>query len=719
MARNERIAADYSSGLTLEQLRDKYQLSLSQLSRITNEHGVKRNRRHICNDDAWIKLRLDAGNTIRMMSDEAGVSIGTMAYWVRRYQGVAKSKPQSTLGVCCVQEHWDNAEWFTEQYKTCGIPSIARMLGRSVGFVSSRLKLYRIPRNTLSEAMQKFRKRPSRDWLIQHYQNLGWSIQKCADEFGVSFNVMLQALRDNKVDTRSASEQHQGDLNEFFGQHHTEETKELCAEIGSRCGKEYWATGDIDAKRELQSIISTQQWSDQDKRRLSSERIAKLCQEGKCTPATRPYASNGDLILLKSSWEEAIARFLDSCPVVEDWKYEHVVIPYMIDDDVHNFVVDFWVLWSDGLQTLIESKNEHLLGQEKEKLKMSALADYCKVHRNGLVTITTKEEVKKLLSGWCDLISWTGNRYNVARNYLEYSRLQHESIVHEIIKRVCPWDGVTYTTNELANDLLRLKNEKLSGYIGENLLRSTASNSGGMPGKQIIVNFQPHFWDVAPKNRKPLPESFDDKLLIYKNIWQSIGERESLSFERLLREINFHNSSYGRTSHFAPGFARSIIKLMNASGKRIFDPCCGWGGRLIGAFLEGCDYSGCELSPQSCDGLVKIAEFIGINADIQNKSCLDLEWPESDLIFTSPPFYDIEQYIGGQQPWFVYRSRAEWVEKFIAPFADKSKYPTVLYLDKKTLDDFSSIRPFSRIVEVSNRRHARRQKELEYLGIWD
>jgi hypothetical protein len=240
-----------------------------------------------------------------------------------------------------------------------------------------------------------------------------------------------------------------------------------------------------------------------------------------------------------------------------------------------------------------------------------------------------------------------------------------------------------------------------------------------MPGRKIILHHQPHFLTVPVGDRSSLASSFSDAWVVYRSILQSMEEEEGLSFERLLREINFHFTKFGRASHFAPGFARSIIQLMGASGKRIFDPCCGWGGRLIGAYLENCQYAGCELSPQSHNGLVKIAEFLQYEVNVQCQSCLSVEWPESDLIFTSPPFFDTEHYIGGEQPWQIFKSHQEWVDGFVEPFAKKAIYPTVLYLDKRTLDDFASVRPFSRVIEVSNRRHARRQKGFEYLGIWD
>ena len=80
-----------------------------------------------------------------------------------------------------------------------------------------------------------------------------------------------------------------------------------------------------------------------------------------------------------------------------------------------------------------------------------------------------------------------------------------------------------------------------------------------------------------------------------------------------------------------------------------------------------------------------------------------------DLIFTSPPFFDTERYIGGNQPW-LYKSRSEWVNNFVAPFIDHINTKFILYLDHKTKDDFEQYRKFDKIVPVQNKRHVRHRR---------
>lgn len=402
--------------------------------------------------------------------------------------------------------------------------------------------------------------------------------------------------------------------------------------------------------------------------------------------------------LLSSSCGKAIVKFLDGCPNVKRWSF--------VDNQRHHA---FLVSWIDGMITLVcDSQRD-----------ADALKEFCTSNRYECLVID-EQEITKIASGYQNRIIWDGFRYSVPRQYLGDSVLNKEAMFHEIVSKICPWPGLICSEKVLGDDLRRLRKEQLAGYRAGEELRSTAPNSGGMPGRKIMTHFQPHFWDVSPKKRLPLPRAFDDKRIILHCLKISCSEKESLSFERLLREINFHYSKFGRASHFAPGFARVIIQLMGASGKQIFDPCCGWGGRLIGSYLENCVYSGCDLSSHTVKGLGDIAQFLGFSCNVVQSDCLQWEWPKCDLVFTSPPFYDIEEYVGGEQPWMVLRSRGEWIEKFVAPFAEKvGKTLAVLYLDEKTKNDFETIRKFDRVIGVSNRRHARRKMDVEYLCVYE
>lgn len=716
--RDALIVTDYQNGISYDVLMVSYNISKTQLYRILKESNVTLiDRSHPCSRPEWIEPRLSAGMTERAMSAEAEVSHGTMKSWILRHKGTqSKRKVVDPIPVE-LPIGWDTMEWFKQKYETEGLgaPSIAKLLGKKFGFVNHRLDKYGIQRRSIKQSMAKHRTRPTAEWLRDRYSNSMWSINKCAEEFGVSYDTILDALRDYGIEERTTTEQFAGALNPFFGKEHTAETKVMCAQIGSVAGKEYWTTGDIDAKRELASIIAKDCWSDPNRRQLASKRIAELCASGGCNSHTEIYyTKSGESLALCSSWESAVARFLDNCNC--NWRYQELIIPYEDDGIVKSFVVDFTVYWNDGLITHIETKNKHLLQKQKEQNKINALVEHGKRTGETIIVISDQSEILKL-SGMVDRIVWrSANLFEVPKKYGDDSELSKEVLMHRIIDRVCPWIDPEFPDDEIGRDLLRLRDENLDSYQQNGQLRSTAPNGGGMPGRVITSQFFKHFWHASPKRSLKLPLAFDDPSIIYDCLKTSIKEKESLSFERLLREINFHYSKFGRVSLFAPGLARTIIRMFNVSGKRIFDPCCGWGGRLLGAYFEGCSYLGCDVSPLTHGCLHNLANRLNYSVDIQCNSCVDIEWPESDFILTSPPFYDVELYVGGDQAWRTVKSREDWIESFVKPFLAKvGKTPCALYLDKKTAEEFIALREPNQFIEVGNRRHSRRKSGFEYL----
>lgn len=718
--RNKKLCDMYASGKTIPQISEESGVSPTQLSRIFRANDIKRKKYEL--DAEFFKEH--QGKTKREISEITGLPLRR----IEHLYNVTQNKKLSRGKIDFTDENpavdivlLNDPEWLYQKYvdEKLGAPTIAKLLAIHCRDVYKALLKFGIPKRSTKQMHLHKMKKPDKEWLIDAYVVRGWSIQKCAQEFESNWSMIYQSLRDYEIPIRSASTQHAGELNSFYGKTHSESTKLKCSQIGTKAGKEYWVTGDIEAKIELARTISKETWADPIKRSEASQRIAKLCQAGKCNSKSEILFIDGEAFLFKSSWEIAVAKLLMDNNQVEEWKYEQLILPYLDGEVLKNFVVDFYVKWKDGLETLIECKNQHLLSKPSEQLKIQALEDYSKLHNIPYILVDNKEDARKISLGYNSPVDWiTPTRYKTKRDYLESPRLFHEIMFHEIIDKIGDWRDPEYTNEELTKDLNRLQKENLAGYWSGNNIRSTAPNGGGMPGRLIMQHFQPHFWRVRPINQKELPEAFSDKRILYRCLGISRDEKESLSFERLLREINFHYAGYGRTSHFAPGFARTIIKKFDLSGRRIFDPCMGWGGRLIGAWLEGCTYVGCDLSPHTCAGLEKIKSFLGFNgSQIINKSCLGAEW-DGDAILTSPPFYNKEQYIGGEQPWLHNSSREEWCDNFVKPFVNKINKQAILYIDKETREDFEIYRKFDEIVIISNKRHARRKDGQEYLCIY-
>lgn len=141
--------------------------------------------------------------------------------------------------------------------------------------------------------------------------------------------------------------------------------------------------------------------------------------------------------------------------------------------------------------------------------------------------------------------------------------------------------------------------------------------------------------------------------------------------------IVFSNLKYiVRTpGHFFPMAALGILNKY-ATGGQVLDPFLGWGGRCLGAMCSKINnYTGYDLQTDVVDGCIKLSQdfssISSIKTEFHNGDCLKLMKENKqtyDLIFTSPPYMDTEQY-GIESD----SMRQNWIDDFVFPFAQECK----------------------------------------------
>ena len=103
--------------------------------------------------------------------------------------------------------------------------------------------------------------------------------------------------------------------------------------------------------------------------------------------------------------------------------------------------------------------------------------------------------------------------------------------------------------------------------------------------------------------------------------------------------------------------AKDLINEFGNQG-RILDPCAGWGGRLVGFLLsDASSYHGVDVSPLQIAGVESINETLAPLAEGDKNVELvcskfedaKLEDGAFDFALTSPPYFDVETYEGGEQ----------------------------------------------------------------------
>jgi hypothetical protein len=139
-----------------------------------------------------------------------------------------------------------------------------------------------------------------------------------------------------------------------------------------------------------------------------------------------------------------------------------------------------------------------------------------------------------------------------------------------------------------------------------------------------------------------------------------------------------HKYNYKLATTFMPMYAKSIYEYFGAT--KILDPCAGWGDRMCGALASTCvkKYVGFDPNTNLVAGYKKIQQDFGHHVEIEDaaksymrfdsgheiyslpfETCDRFLVDDNDLFdfaFTSPPFFDYEEYTAENptyKDWYV------------------------------------------------------------------
>jgi hypothetical protein len=152
-----------------------------------------------------------------------------------------------------------------------------------------------------------------------------------------------------------------------------------------------------------------------------------------------------------------------------------------------------------------------------------------------------------------------------------------------------------------------------------------------------------------------------------------------------------HKYNYKLATTFMPMYAKSIYEYFGA--KSVLDPCAGWGDRMVGALSSTCvrRYVGFDPNKNLVPGYKKIQQDFGNRVEHEDAAksyirfdngfeiyslpferVLGEEEDKFDFAFTSPPFFDYEEYSPDNPKY------RDWYREFYEP---------LLILTEKRLTD--------------------------------
>lgn len=112
--------------------------------------------------------------------------------------------------------------------------------------------------------------------------------------------------------------------------------------------------------------------------------------------------------------------------------------------------------------------------------------------------------------------------------------------------------------------------------------------------------------------------------------------------------------------------------------KKWLDPSAGWGDRLIAAISFGCDYRATDPNHEMQQYYKKMINTLASDPSKymiteEGFETADIEREKYDLVFTSPPFFDLEKYDNDpKQSHIKFNSVDAWKEGFLYPLIIKS-----------------------------------------------
>ncbi len=136
--------------------------------------------------------------------------------------------------------------------------------------------------------------------------------------------------------------------------------------------------------------------------------------------------------------------------------------------------------------------------------------------------------------------------------------------------------------------------------------------------------------------------------------------------EQLRNQYGVFQLYYGTINQFRPTVAKTLYCLLKPK-KAILDISSGWGGRCIAAMSLGIPYIGFDANTKLKSSYAKMVKTLDPKADVRMtfkpSETIDFSKYDYDLVFTSPPYFMLEEYEG--MP--IYDQKQGFLDVFFVP----------------------------------------------------
>jgi len=193
-------------------------------------------------------------------------------------------------------------------------------------------------------------------------------------------------------------------------------------------------------------------------------------------------------------------------------------------------------------------------------------------------------------------------------------------------------------------------------------------------GTRLCSAFFPNRYQARYEGEPSAYEAWHDPKQVRRAVRAQLRGGHSVTPYRVLRALCLQHRT---PTVFKPTTARFIYERYCSPGGRVWDPCSGYGGRLLGALAAGVHYVGTDVEPETVRRNRTLAETLCLSDQVE----VILERAEVfnpgpvDLVFTSPPYFDRERYSSRDSQSWVFHGKDfdSWIEGFLRPIIRTSR----------------------------------------------
>lgn len=266
---------------------------------------------------------------------------------------------------------------------------------------------------------------------------------------------------------------------------------------------------------------------------------------------------------------------------------------------------------------------------------------------------------------------------NIFINHKEWSKFSETELL-DYIEKVFQYyrnNGFPYfklNETEIDKEIVKLKK-----YDTTSILESDDKLKQVMTGLNLVNFFMPHMWETKCHSFTTPMAAFLDDDTFRKTIKKRTQLGSNMSDAGMRKALSWVTGTH-RVSNFRPTIAKWVYDNFSGDGN-VLDFSSGYGGRLFGALSSDKvkTYTGTDPCNKTYNALISLNNRVNKdkNVILYNKPFEDLDLQDNyyDLSFSSPPYFNTEEYSYEEtQSWIRYKTKEDWRDNFLKPIILKN-----------------------------------------------